>query len=897
MNSSRRQQQQHDADDNRGNRSSSSRQSDRSQKEHLRTLYAHVCAYEQQQQQQQATVACLNESASVAAKYRDLICFDAALSRKYDLPSRLWKRAVYPFVELLRGSVRSSSSSSSSSRPSTSTSTPPLPAWSSWMSSIDSVLLDVHAAAAASASASAVAAALNWLGDLKRYRAQLLLPSGPERRAALLQASSFYSRASLASPTNGEHVCLPAPLDRTDWTGLERVDLTACTGFTGFFTSQLAGVEALLGHPLEAAAHYMRSLCVKVPFMSARDALKSLLGRARSEHATQSASASAVAFDASRTELVQSKGSKGSLRSKGSKPRSSQTDDNAIDRQFMGLIEILVTRISPLAVPVSVERFPEDLAQLKRACRDKRHNRSQPATVTPQPQQRSTAVAAAPLIVQQQRTQMHTPHQAACQTPTCALSAFWHNGNSSNSNNNNGSRQLYGECWQSEQPAWTTGDGRDDNGMDGVRCRQHTDRASGLAGFIPLGDVYSKPATATQSTASEIPAIETSAVSEDAMLCCHRQRLWVLQDALASTRPATAAAARDNAASLDGSVGMVVNSDEIRIVSFEELDGSSDGLDGQDMQPLDAPYTDTAYAAGVAKPAVAVGGLDTLAMLANDLDDPDANGHDSELQALKTMRDGLAGQIGSRKSGSARGRDTSRKSQSQSQPSAMQPSALPRLDPETTWLVLDTNCFCHTLPSVRQLLEMRQWKVVIPLAVLSELDGLQHGGGRASEQAALALEYVTSIFDTPDSPLADLKGRFVTIETRRGTLLATARFRNEDWLPDSLGSLGSLGSRGDTAGCDGQDDDSGQDGEADVAEYAIRGVDDVVMQCCLRRMPPTAAPSAMAGRGPQQQGGHTAAAAAAPVVLVTRDVNMRLKARAVGVPVVHSVSAVIAQHA
>ncbi|KAI8923847.1 hypothetical protein BC831DRAFT_551825 [Entophlyctis helioformis] len=765
MNSSRRQQQQHDADDNRGNRSSSSRQSDRSQKEHLRTLYAHVCAYEQQQQQQQATVACLNESASVAAKYRDLICFDAALSRKYDLPSRLWKRAVYPFVELLRGSVRSSSSSSSSSRPSTSTSTPPLPAWSSWMSSIDSVLLDVHAAAAASASASAVAAALNWLGDLKRYRAQLLLPSGPERRAALLQASSFYSRASLASPTN------------------------ACgsDGFTGFFTSQLAGVEALLGHPLEAAAHYMRSLCVKVPFMSARDALKSLLGRARSEHATQSASASAVAFDASRTELVQSKGSKGSLRSKGSKPRSSQTDDNAIDRQFMGLIEILVTRIS-------VERFPEDLAQFKRACRDKRHNRSQPQS---QPQSQSEI-------------------------------------NSSSSS------------------------------------------------------------TADRPTAENADAHATPSSMPDTNM---RARLWVLQDALASTRPATAAAASDNAASLDGSVGMG-DSDEIRIVSFEELDGSSDGLDGQGMQPLDAPYTDTAYAAGVAKPAVAVGGLDTLAMLANDLDDPDADGHDSELQALKTMRDGLAGQIGSRKFGSARGRDTSRKSRSQSQPSAMQPSALPRLDPETTWLVLDTNCFCHTLPSVRQLLEMRQWKVIIPLAVLSELDGLQHGGGRASEQAALALEYVTSIFDTPDSPLADLKGRFVTIETRRGTLLATARFRNEDWLPDSLGSLGS---RGDTAGCGGQDDDSGQDGEADVAEYAIRGVDDVVMQCCLRRMPPTAAPSAMAGRGPQQQGGHTAAAAAAaaatPVVLVTRDVNMRLKARAVGVPVVHSVSAVIAQHA
>ncbi|KAI8923261.1 hypothetical protein BC831DRAFT_506142 [Entophlyctis helioformis] len=872
MNSSQRQQQQHDADDNRGNRSSSSRQLDSSQKEHLRTLYAHVCAYEQQQQQQQATVACLNESASVAAKYRDLICFDAALSRKYDLPSRLWKRAVYPFVELLRGSVRSSSSSSSSSssRPSTSTSTPPLPAWSSWMSSIDSVLLDVHAAAAASASASAVAAALNWLGDLKRYRAQLLLPSGRERRAALLQASSFYSRASLASPTNG------------------------------FFTSQLAGVEALLGHPLEAAAHYMRSLCVKVPFMSARDALKSLLGRARSEHATQSASASAVASDASRTELVQSKGSKGSLRSKGSKPRSSQTDDNAIDRQFMGLIEILVTRISPLAVPVSVERFPEDLAQFKRACRDKRHNRSQPQS---QPQSQSEINSSSSSTADRPTAENADAHATPSSMPDTNMRAVWFGILAIGAAHCiMQSKTCTGAWHRLSQTLDTliTLRGLHPQPLqcaigDVISLTPMADDAL-LQGFIPLGDFYSKQATATQSTASEIPAIETSAVSEDAMLCCHRQRVWVLQDALASTRPTTAAAARDNAASLDGSVGMA-DSDEIRIVTFEELDGSSDGLDGQGMQPLDAPYTDTAYAAGVAKPVVAVGGLDTLAMLANDLDDPDADGHDSELQALKTMRDGLAGQIGSRKSGSARGRDTSRKSQSQSQPSAMQPSALPRLDPATTWLVLDTNCFCHTLPSVRQLLEMRQWKVIIPLAVLSELDGLQHGGGRASEQAALALEYVTSIFDTPDSPLADLKGRFVTIETRRGTLLATARFRNEECLPDSLGSLGSLGSRGDTAGCGGQDDDSGQDGEADVAEYAIRGVDDVVMQCCLRRMPPTAAPSAMAGRGPQQQGGHTAAAAAAPVVLVTRDVNMRLKARAVGVPVVHSVSAVIAQHA
>ncbi|XP_026986343.1 telomerase-binding protein EST1A [Sagmatias obliquidens] len=109
------------------------------------------------------------------------------------------------------------------------------------------------------------------------------------------------------------------------------------------------------------------------------------------------------------------------------------------------------------------------------------------------------------------------------------------------------------------------------------------------------------------------------------------------------------------------------------------------------------------------------------------------------------------------------------------------------------FLVPDTNGFIDHLASLAQLLESRKYILVVPLIVISELDGLAKGqdtdhraGGYArvvQEKARKSIEFLEQRFESRDSCLRAL--------TSRGNELESIAFRSED-ITGQLGNNDDL---------------------------------------------------------------------------------------------------------
>jgi protein SMG6 len=85
--------------------------------------------------------------------------------------------------------------------------------------------------------------------------------------------------------------------------------------------------------------------------------------------------------------------------------------------------------------------------------------------------------------------------------------------------------------------------------------------------------------------------------------------------------------------------------------------------------------------------------------------------------------------------------------------------------PGYTILVVDTNVFLRALPSVTALVESERWTVVIPLAVITELDGL----AAEHANAAAASKYISEHMRAPG----------LKVQTSRGNYLSTLTIRSE----------------------------------------------------------------------------------------------------------------------
>ncbi|KZS90982.1 hypothetical protein SISNIDRAFT_385063, partial [Sistotremastrum niveocremeum HHB9708] len=101
--------------------------------------------------------------------------------------------------------------------------------------------------------------------------------------------------------------------------------------------------------------------------------------------------------------------------------------------------------------------------------------------------------------------------------------------------------------------------------------------------------------------------------------------------------------------------------------------------------------------------------------------------------------------------------------------------------PGYTVLVVDTNILLDSLASFASLVESERWTVIVPLAVITELDGLSANNNQLGVAAAESIAYISSHARTHSVSLK--------IQTSQGNYLHTLGLRSEDVQFDSDESL------------------------------------------------------------------------------------------------------------
>lgn len=152
-----------------------------------------------------------------------------------------------------------------------------------------------------------------------------------------------------------------------------------------------------------------------------------------------------------------------------------------------------------------------------------------------------------------------------------------------------------------------------------------------------------------------------------------------------------------------------------------------------------------------------------------------------------------------------------------------------RILPNKTVLVLDTNCFIGHLDHIKKLMESEKWTIIVPLVVVTELDGLATNTHSFGTVAKKAIELIESRLP----PKAKTSNSF-RIQTSHNSFMRNISIRSEQFMF----------------------------GETD------RNLDDLVLSCCLWWI----------SQNKQLD--------VVPVCLVTGDINLSVKARARDVEVV-----------
>jgi predicted ribonuclease YlaK len=165
-----------------------------------------------------------------------------------------------------------------------------------------------------------------------------------------------------------------------------------------------------------------------------------------------------------------------------------------------------------------------------------------------------------------------------------------------------------------------------------------------------------------------------------------------------------------------------------------------------------------------------------------------------------------------------------------------------------TTLIFDTNVLLNSLSLFSQLVDSGRWTLVVPLPVLTELDGL------AKEPPPLGIEAIKAISYLESNVRS--KSMTLRIQTTKGSYLSDLRLRTE------------------TSAGTGSDDRKTMDERIlDIAKWQL---DNFVDRSLMLGGPGPGA-GAVAGTGEK---------AASKAVLVTFDRNLRLRARGMGVETV-----------
>ncbi|KAJ3129394.1 Smg-6, nonsense mediated mRNA decay factor [Nowakowskiella sp. JEL0407] len=99
---------------------------------------------------------------------------------------------------------------------------------------------------------------------------------------------------------------------------------------------------------------------------------------------------------------------------------------------------------------------------------------------------------------------------------------------------------------------------------------------------------------------------------------------------------------------------------------------------------------------------------------------------------------------------------------------------------EGTALVFDTNCFMSDYELVSKIVASEKYLVIVPLVVITELDGLSQGDSARAKVAASAITYLESIFKPPlNGGETVINRKWIKLQTGKGTNLTRLTIRTE----------------------------------------------------------------------------------------------------------------------
>ncbi|MCO5585391.1 hypothetical protein L7F22_039324 [Adiantum nelumboides] len=143
-----------------------------------------------------------------------------------------------------------------------------------------------------------------------------------------------------------------------------------------------------------------------------------------------------------------------------------------------------------------------------------------------------------------------------------------------------------------------------------------------------------------------------------------------------------------------------------------------------------------------------------------------------------------------------------------------------RIVPGYTTLLLDTNVMLTPTDILSQLIKSKRWMVIIPLSVVTELDGLKRREGDVGKRAQDAIKFLETKVKTHSTNFK--------VQTSRGNYLTDLRFRTEDI--DFTANKQFEGENEDSLP-EAQTQNDSSEGNEDGKFAMARSVDDVILRC------------------------------------------------------------------
>ncbi|KAI7817729.1 PIN domain-containing protein [Gamsiella multidivaricata] len=205
---------------------------------------------------------------------------------------------------------------------------------------------------------------------------------------------------------------------------------------------------------------------------------------------------------------------------------------------------------------------------------------------------------------------------------------------------------------------------------------------------------------------------------------------------------------------------------------------------------------------------------------------------------------------------------------------------------DNSTLVIDTNCLVADWTVIQRVVAADRWTVIIPLAVITELDGLKNNPAPLGPSAAAALSYLEGCLAMRP------KLRRLKIQTSRGNYMNDLSFRVESFNYEkqqqqhqshhrrAASGGGGSGLAGTGAGYDDREEENYESDEEIMRNH---NVDDFILGLCLWHQENGSVSSSSSSSLSSPMMGSPSAGPG--IFLVTDDRNLRVKARARSVEV------------